>query len=485
MNERLSSTDVAFFRLEERSTPQHVGGLAVFEAPPGGFDYDRLLGLLEERISLVPRFRHKIRSVPFGIAHPVWTDDPAFDITYHVRRSALPPPGSEQALLEFCGRVQSRLLDRSRPLWEMYLVEGLAGGRVAIVTKTHHSMVDGAGAVDIGQVLLDATPQPRRTVATLWMPDPELTRAHLVGDALLGLARRPAALAEAVGRSLGDLGASVSRVTDAAGTVAGAVTGALHVTHPSPFSAGPGEHRRIAVARADLEDFRRVRNGLGGTVNDAILATVTGALRSWLLSRGEALRRPTVVRALVPVGVASDSRDGEVTGLLVDLAVGEPDPLTRLARVQDAMASQMPRRGSDRRPVGADVLASLSGFAPPTLHSLGARAAHGLTRRGYALAITNVPGPQYAMYAAGARLSEMFPFLPLSKGQALSVATTSYDGGVYFGITGDRDAMPDLAEIGAYLGSALAELVELGSADLAAAAFVGRSPSAHRRQESP
>ncbi len=458
MSERVSSADVAFFHLEKRSTPQHVGGLAVFEPPPGGFDYDRLLGLLEERISLVPRFRQKLRNVPFGIAKPVWADDPSFDITYHVRRSALPQPGTHDGLLEFCARIQARLLDRSRPLWEMYLVEGLRGGYVAVVTKTHPSMVDGAGAIDIGQVLLDASPEPRRTVGPLWMPEPEPSGARLVGDALLRAARRPLTLADAVGLSSTDLGANAARMFAAAETVAGVVTGAVRGTNPAQLVAGPGEHRRLATAQADLADFRRVRLGLGGTVHDAVLATVTGALRSWMLSRGQRLHRSSSVRALVPVSVQTARIGNEVVGMVVDLPVGDPEPVSAHARIAASMAAQVARR----RPIGADVLIASSGFAPPTLHSLGARAANSLTRRTYALAVTNVPGPQHPMYAAGARMRQMFPFLPLSKGQALSIATTSYDGAVFFGITGDRDAMPDVAEIGGYIRTALAQLVELG-----------------------
>src|ERR1700744_1280733 len=191
MTERLSPADVNFFYLEDRTQPQHVGGLAVLEPPADGFDYDRLVRLLEERISLVPRYRQRMKAVPGNLANPIWVDDPAFDITYHVRRSALPRPGMDLSLLEFCARIQSRLLDRNRPLWEMYLVEGLSGGRVAVVTKTHHSMVDGIGAIDIAQVLLDAAPEPRRTVEALGMPEPEPNAARLVADALAGTVRRP------------------------------------------------------------------------------------------------------------------------------------------------------------------------------------------------------------------------------------------------------------------------------------------------------
>jgi diacylglycerol O-acyltransferase / wax synthase len=465
MSDRLSTADVAFFYLEGRTTPQHVGGLAVFAAPDG-FDYDRLVRLLEERISLAPRYRQRMRTVPGNLANPVWVDDPNFDITYHVRRSALPRPGTEAALLEFCARIQSRLLDRTRPLWEMYLVEGLSGGRVAIVTKTHPSMVDGHGGIDITQVLLDESPEPRRTVEALWMPEPEPSSVRLVADALCGAIQRPAAVVDALRLSGRD---ARSTARWAAGTVAGMASGVSSVvarsarpSRRSPLRTVLGQHRRIAIARADLADFRTVRERRAGTVNDVVLAVVTGALRSWLLSRGETLSSATTVRALVPVGMNGQpgespgwTKASQVTGLLVDLPVGAADPLRRLAQVQYAMAGH----AASGRPVGADALVGLSGFAPPTLHSLGARAAHGLTRRMYTVAITNVPGPQLPLYAAGARMTEMFPILPLNRGQALSIALTSYDGGVYFGVNADRDSVPDVNAVATWLNTSLAELL--------------------------
>jgi diacylglycerol O-acyltransferase len=465
VSDRLSSADAAFFYLEGPTTPQHVGGVAVFSAPDG-FDYDRLVRLLEERISLAPRYRQRMRPVPGNLANPVWVDDPNFDITYHVRRSALPRPGTEAALLEFCAGIQSRLLERARPLWEMYLVEGLSGGRVAIVTKTHPSMVDGQGGIDITQVLLDESPQPRRTVEALWMPESEPSSARLVADALCDAIRRPAAVVDAVRLSGRDARSTASWVTGAVAGMASGLTsvvaGSARPSRRSPLRTVLGPHRRIAVARARLADFRAVREHRGGTVNDVVLTVVTGALRNWLLSRGETLGSATTVRALVPVGMNSPdeaspgwTKASQVTGLLVDLPVGEADPLQRLAQVRSAMAAHV----SSGRPVGADALVGLSGFAPPTLHSLGARAAHGLTRRMYTVAVTNVPGPQIPLYAAGAAMTEMFPILPLNRGQALSIALTSYNGGVYFSINADRDAVPDIDAVAAWLSTALDDLL--------------------------
>ncbi len=479
MNERLSTADVSFFYLEGRTTPQHVGGLAVFVPPDGGFDYDRLVTLLEQRIALVPRYRQRVRSVPGHLANPVWVDDPNFDITYHVRRSALPRPGNEAQLLEFCARIESRLLDRSRPLWEMYLVEGMAGGNVAIVTKTHHSMVDGLGAVDIAQVILDSAPVAAEGVAGLWMPEPEPSATGLVLDALSGVVHRPAAAVDAVRLGAKDVRASAGAVTTALGGALAAAAAFVRPAPSSPLRAKIGQQRRIAVARTGLEDYRRVRQAHGASVNDVVLATVAGALRGWLLQRGEAVPPGLCVRALVPVSVNVDSAEANrVAALLVDLPVGEPDPVLRLAQVTRAMADHK-RSG---RSVSADALMAVSGFAPPTLHALGARAVNGLARRLFSLVVTNVPGPQTPVYAAGARMSEMFPILPLGPGQAVSIGLTSYDGGVYYGVNGDWDAVPDVEALAGLLEDALAELVAVSPAARAGVGSVAADRRAPRRR---
>ena len=459
MSERMSAADVSFFYRETRSAPQHVGGIAVFQPPADGFDYDRLVRLLEERISLVPRYRQRVRPVPGHIANPVWIDDPTFDITYHVRRSALPQPGTRAQLLEFAARIQSRLLDRNRPLWEMYLVEGLADGLVAVVTKTHEAMIDGTGAVDIVQVILDEAPEPRRTVEALWMPGPEPSATSLVADAVSAAARHPMhALDDAARLGTQDARAVAQRV---GATVGGVVTGAAELVRGKrvrPLSAKLGEQRRIAVASTCLDDYRAVRRVHGGTVNDVVLATVTGALRHWFVQRGVPVAPTMHVRAMAPVSVTSgpdDTLGGRVTGLLVDLPIGEPDPLRRLTQIGFALAAH---RASGRS-VSAHAMTALAGFAPPTLHALGARAANGLARRPFDLVITNVPGPQLPLYAAGARMTEIFPLIPLNPGQSVSIGLSSYDGGVYYGVLGDRDAVPDIDILADALAAALADLV--------------------------
>jgi WS/DGAT/MGAT family acyltransferase len=460
VTDRLSALDVSFLYLEEPTTPMHVGGLAVFQPPEEGFDYDRLVRLIEDRIGLVPRYRQKIRSVPGHLANPVWVDDAQFDVTFHVRRSALPRPGSDAQLRELVGRLMSRRLDRNRPLWEMYLVEGLEGGRIAVITKTHHAMVDGVSAVDIGQVILDVTPTPRDVPDELWMPQPPPGPLGLVAGAVTDLVRRPTAVVDTLRMGALDLRATATKVAGAVGGLAAAARVAARPAPDTPLNVAIGEQRRFGVARTELDDYKRVRKAHGGTVNDVVLATVAGALRGWLLSRGDAVTTGKTVRAMVPVSVRAEEESGllgnRVSSYLVDLPVGEPDPVVRLSQVSFAMKAHKESGQS----VGADAIVALSGFAPPTLHSLGARAASSFTRRLFNLVVTNVPGPQFPLHAAGAQMLEMFPVVPLAKGQALSIGLTSYNGGVYYGLNADRDALPDVDVIGSLLEESLAELVD-------------------------
>jgi diacylglycerol O-acyltransferase len=460
MSDRLSSLDVSFLYLEEPTTPMHVGGLATFQPPSDGLDYDGLVSLIEHRIGQVPRYRQKIRWVPGHLANPIWVDDPDFDVTFHVRRSALPRPGSEAQLRELVGRLMSRRLDRGRPLWEMYLVEGLEGGRIAIVTKTHHAMVDGISAVDIGQVILDVTPVPREVPDELWMPQSAPGAAGLLIDAVTEVVRRPTAALDTARIGLLDLRATAAKLV---GTVGGLVAMARTAARPapaSPLNVPIGEQRRIGLARTELDDYKRVRKAHGGTVNDVVLATVAGALRGWLLSRGEAVTSATTVRAMVPVSVRTGDEQGalgnRVSSYFVDLPVGEPDPVVRLSQVSYAMKGHKESGQS----VGADAIVALSGFAPPTLHALAAQVANGMTRRLFNVVVTNVPGPQFPLYAAGAQMLDMFPVVPLAKGQAMSIGLTSYNGGVFYGLNADRDGMSDVDVIASLIEESLSELVD-------------------------
>ena len=461
--DRLSPMDAAFLYSEGVTTPLHVGSVEVFGPPCDAdgthrpFDHEALVRLIEGRIGLVPRYRQKVRWVPGRVAAPVWVDDPDFDVTYHVRRSALPRPGTDAQLHELVARLMSRHLDRSRPLWEMYLVEGLSDDRIALISKTHHAMVDGVSAVDLGTVILDASPEPRAVQLPEWQPRREPSGLGLLAGAAQEFVRRPASVVEAVARNAGDVRHTGSALARGVVGVVGAARTVTRTAPRSPLNATLGEARRFAAVRSDLEDYKAVRRSHGGTVNDVVLAVVAGGLRSWLLTRGERVTGTTTVRAMVPVSVRPDSpgAGNRVQSWFVDLPVGEQSPVVRLQRVTYAMQGHA-ETGSA---VGADVLTALSGFAPSTLHSLGARVASSVTRRLFNVVVTNVPGPQQTLYAGGAPMQEVYPVIPLSQGQAVSIGLTSYHGGVFYGLNADRDAMGDVEVLASCLTDALAELV--------------------------
>lgn len=465
MPTRLSPLDASFLYLEEATTPMHVGGVAIFRRPRSGLDYDRLVALIEQRIALVPRFRQKVRYVPANVARPVWVDDPDFDITFHVRRSALPRPGADAALNDLVARVMSRPLDRTRPLWEMYLVEGLTGNRIAVITKTHQAMVDGISAIDIGQVILDVSPEPHVIAEELWMPEPEPSSGRLLIDAAGDMVARPGELVDNMRVAAGDAIATTKKIIGVAEKLLTIAVTASRRAPGTPLNVSISTQRRFTVARTQLESYRRIRAAHGCAVNDVVLSVISGALRNWLLSRGEPVTASSTVRALVPLSVRgetdvpSSATDGSlgnrVSSFLVDLPVGEPSPVVRLHHVAHAMHEHT----ASGQSVGADTLVRIGGFAPPTLHALGARAASVMSKRIFNLVVTNVPGPQFPLYAAGARMLEMFPVVPLAKGQALAIGLTSYDGGVYYGFNGDRDAMADLDVLAGLVDESLDELL--------------------------
>ena len=445
----------------------HVGSVAVFAVPDGedGLDHDALCELVARRISLVPRYRQKVRWVPGHLANPVWVDDEDFDIGYHVRRSALPRPGSEDQLRELVGRVQSRALDRSRPLWELYLVEGLAGSapgktRFAVISKVHHAVAAEPGSIDIVSLLLDATAIPRELPDDGWTPEREPSSAGLVVGALVDNLRRPTQVLDTMRSEATDVRAAAARLLGAAGGVASAVRKSLRPAPPSPLNVAVGEQRRFGMADTSLDDYKRVRAAHGGTVNDVVLATVAGALRIWLLTRGESVTPATTLRALVPVSVRGPRGDaagaGALSPLFVDLPVGEASPAIRLHRVSYATKAHQESGQS----IGADSLASLSGFAPPTIHSAAARFGARMAGRLFNVVVSNVPGPQLPMYAAGAELLECYPVVPLGRAQALTIGLTSYNGRVFYGLNVDRNAMPDVDVLAQCMEESLAEMVE-------------------------
>ena len=466
MVNRLTTQDAAFYFLEAGSTPMHVGSLGIFRQPGTGIDHNELLRLVEERLSLVPRYRQKVREVVLGLARPVWVDDRDFDITYHVRRSALPKPGSAEQLNDLIARLISRPLDNTRPLWEMYLVEGLADDRFAIFTKSHSALVDGDTALEISQVLFD--PQEKRLPGAeeLWMPAPPPSDLNLLIGALADLVTSPGEGVARARAALGDVTTSMTEAVSAVGKVAAVVRTAAQVAPNSPLNAPISRSRRLSVAKTPLNDYRRIRAKYGCEINDVILTVVTGALRNWLLSRGEPVTEASVVRAMVPMSVYIDGPDspdvedpqapGHVSSFLIDLPVGEPNAVVRLSHVAHATEA-FARQG---RRVTAQTMVKMSGFAPATLHAMSARAASSLSQRMFNLMITNAPGPQFPLYIGGARMEEMYPVSPLLKNQTLSIALTSYDGNVYYGLNADRDAMSDVDVVRSLLFESLEELTD-------------------------
>jgi WS/DGAT/MGAT family acyltransferase len=456
MVERLTRLDASFLYLEEPDTPMHVGGVLILEAPRGGIE--ALADLVEARLALVPRYRQRVAFVPGHVANPVWVDDPDFEIAYHLRHSGLPRPGNQEQLLELVSRLTSRPLDRTRPLWEAYLVDGLSDGRVAVVTKTHPALVDGLSAIDIGQVLLDAEPDAPAPAPVEWVPRRPPTGAQLLWQAFDEYARRPSAVVDTARNVVADVRSTAARLSGVAGGLLRTARTTLLAAPHSPLNAPVGRQRRVAVARAELDDIKKVRKAHGGTVNDVLLTVVTGALREWLLSRGEPVVGGTAIRALVPVSMQEEdaAAGNKVSSYLVDLPVGEPNPRVRLTRLSYAMRG-IAQHGQS---VGADSLIALTGFAPPTLHALGARAARGLSRRLFNLVVTNVPGPQLPLYAAGSRMLEVFPVVPLARGQGLAIGMTSYDGRVFFGLNAERDSVGDVDVLADLIEQQVAELVE-------------------------
>ncbi|SDX74355.1 acyltransferase, WS/DGAT/MGAT [Amycolatopsis xylanica] len=463
MPDRLSALDASFLYVEDHATPMHVGGVAVFERPSSGFDYEQLLTLIGQRLAYLPRYRQRVLEVPGHLARPVWVDDVDFDLNYHVRRSALPEPGTDEQLFDLVARLMSRRLDPERPLWEAYFVEGLAGDKVALVTKTHQSVVDGVGTIELGQLILDATPQDPEPLDDTWTPRRQPNRTQLVLDAISETVQRPGELVENVRSAANDAAATAEKVVEALGGVASAVRTVVRPAPAGPLNVRVSGGRMFAVVRTRLEDFRKIRAEQGGTVNDVVLACITGALREWLLSRGSALTSSTTIRALVPLAVrdaetAEYSTPGlvgnQVAAYLVDLPVGEPNPVLRLQHIGHAMADHL----NSGRSVAARALLTVGGFAPATLHSLGARAAGTFSSRIFNLMITNSPGPQVPLYAGQARMVEMFPVMPLVRNQALAIGVTSYHGGVYFGLNGDRKAVSDVDILAGMIEESLEEL---------------------------
>jgi diacylglycerol O-acyltransferase / wax synthase len=450
---RMSPQDASFLQVDDEAGHMHMGSVIVLAGPAP--TYAEVSRFIDAKLVQVPRYRQKVRAVPLAVGRPVWVDDAHFHLPYHLRHTALPHPGGEAELRNLVGRLMSQPLDRSRPLWELWIVEGLEDDRWAIASKVHHCMVDGVSATDILTVLLADRSDPAPPPRAAWLPQDEPSDARLLLDAIVELWTSPYEQLHAA-RSL--LRAPRALAELAAQTVHHNLSFARLGRPPLPSSlSGPiGPHRRWAWARSSLADVRTVRAALGGTVNDVVLATIAGGFRALLLGRREP-PTSTPVRSLVPVSVRRPGEHGghRVAAIFVDLPVGERDPATRLR----AVSAQTSDVKNSAQAVAGDMLVSLAGFAPPMLLALGTRLAAQLPQRAVNTVTTNVPGPQRPMYAMGRPVLETFPYVPIANNIRIAIAIMSYDGHLNIGVTGDYDTTPDIDVLCRAIEESMAELV--------------------------
>ncbi len=459
--DRLSATDASFLVQETGPSHMHIGGVMIFEGPPP--PYPDLAAKIESRLHLVPRYRQKI-AVPklpglgLELGRPLWIDDTRFNLTYHVRHTALPPPGTIDQLKSLTARIFSQRLDRSKPLWELYLVEGLEGGRFAVLSKTHHAMIDGVSGVDIATLLFDVSPEITKDPPTdKWTPNPEPSQIALVADLVRDAAK---VSGELVTKSIESLQAPQSSFGSAAevATALGEVLWAGMSPAPdSPLNGPISAHRRVTWLRTDLNDYKIIKSGLGGTINDVVLAVVAGALSRWLRRRG-VLTEGLELRAGVPVSVRTQGEHNQfgnrITLMVAPLPVYCDDPVERLNIVHESMRDLK----DSKQALGAQLIIGLERFAPPTLFAQASRLHFSPMFAN--VTVTNVPGPQFPLYLLGRQLLEMAPVGFIVDGFRLIVALVSYNGSLTFGLMGDYDTMPDLELINGFIREALAELVE-------------------------
>ncbi|HXN56763.1 MAG TPA: wax ester/triacylglycerol synthase family O-acyltransferase [Myxococcales bacterium] len=473
--ERLSSLDALFLELEDRSAHMHVGAVALFQGPPP--PYRDLLRLIEGKLDAVPRYRQRLMFVPFSQGRPVWIDESQFDLEYHVRRTALPSPGTLTELRKLAGRLLSQQLDRSKPLWEMWLVEGLEHGQFALVSKTHHCMIDGVSGVDLAAILMETEPSTEPPAA----PEPYRPRpAPPVAELLLSSMR------DQIAHPVRFAKESLEKNTDARKLVREVMGGIrpllglaqLGRAPPSGLNAPIGPHRRFEMVDLPFPEVKEVRTSLGGTVNDVILAVVAGALRTLLTARGEALGAD--LRALVPVSVrpqeAQASFGNHVSAIFCPLPVSEPSARERLRKVREAMKGIK----ESGQALGASAIARLYDFAPPMLLAQAARLQS--VTRFFNLVVTNVPGPQFPLFLLGRKMHSCYPQVPLAPQQTVGIALLSYDGNIGVGLLGDAGHAPDLPDLALALRTALDELLAV-SRGAGAAATSSPAPSSPAEAE--
>jgi WS/DGAT/MGAT family acyltransferase len=471
--DRLTSIDASFLHQEGSASHMHIGGVLIFEGPPPPFD--DFLNHIRGRLHLVPRYRQKLATPPLETGRPLWVDDPSFNLEYHVRHTGLPAPGTEDQLFQLAARIASQPLDRSRPLWETWLVEGLEGDRFAMISKTHHSLVDGVSGVDLATVLFDVEPEPAPSATELepWQPQPEPSPAELVLAGLRGVVNTTAALTSRAVAAATRPASSLAKLRDAAEGVGEIMWAVLNPAPETPLNVEIGPHRRYAVVRQQLTEYKEVKDALGGTVNDVVLTVVSGSLARWLRSRGirtEGLE----MRALVPVSVRGAGDAGTLGNRLTvmrgPLPVYIRDPVARLRFVRQAMDGLK----DSKQAVGAATLAAVNNLAPPTVLAQASRL--NFSTRLFNLLVTNIPGPQLPLYVLGRELVDLFPLAFLPENHALAIAIMSYNGGLDFGLLADYDALPDLDLIAEGIDASLQELLQAARGKKNGQAPAGQKP---------
>jgi WS/DGAT/MGAT family acyltransferase len=440
----------------------HIASVAIFEGPHPAFA--DVVAMVDRKLGLVPRYRQVVQFVPFDLGRPVWVDDPHFNIEYHLRHTALPAPGGESELRKLVGRVMSQRLDRSKPLWEIWVVEGLEDDRWAMLAKTHHAMVDGVAGTDLLAVIMDLSPEATPPVVAAWHPRPTPSNGQLVADAVTTMLRSPYEQLRAARASTRALRQAVTYAKEVGQGIV-AMAGVVRQPPVSSLNGPIGPHRRYAWATTSVEEIKTVRRALGGTFNDVVLASITNGFRELLVSRGETIDR--VVRTLVPVSVRPRDASGKAVGdgtfenkvsaMFAELPVNIEDPVERLR----AITAQMAGLKESKQAVAGEALTSMSGFAPPMLLALGMRLATRAAQRNINTVTTNVPGPQFPLYAAGRKMIRAFPYVPLGGQIRIGIAIFSYNGDVNFGITGDYDTTSDLDVLSGGIEDGMAQMRKL------------------------
>jgi diacylglycerol O-acyltransferase len=460
MTQRLSPLDASFLHLEDEHSSMHIGSTAVFEGPAPTEEQFR--AMVAAKLSLVPRYRQKVRFVPLELGRPIWEDDPHFNLGYHVRHTALPAPGGQVQLRNLIGRVMSQMLDRTKPLWEMWVVEGLEDGHWALVSKTHHAMVDGVSGTDLLAVMLDTSPDQARPVEPDWEPESPASTTRLLTGALAERAVSPYEMVRSARRMVRAPRAFAAEVAATAKGMSSLV-GLAVPTAATSLNGSIGPHRRYSWARGSVSEVKTVRTALGGTLNDVVLAAISQGFRELLLARGEQVDGRTV-RSLVPVSVRRPGEKGtynnRVSAMFAELPIGIADPVERL----HAVTEQLARLKDSQQAVAGDVLTGLAGFAPPVLLAVGTRVAFRAPQRNINTVTTNVPGPRIQLYAAGRRMLEAFPYVPLAGRVRIGIAIFSYLDTLNFGLTGDWETTEDLDVLAHGIEAGMADLVKAASA---------------------